>query len=598
MGAQLSHPHPQVTTEAQGLIEVENALRAVERRAKAKNKKNKPTKKGKKRQNPEQENGGGAGMSTADEANEFKVLICRKLLLSHLPSSILEWQYIGYLQELDLSNNNLSDLDMELAKVATNLRRLDLSHNKFGVIPSVIPHLTSLVELRLSYNQIASKRVSEEDQSASAPVWSTLTNLKSLYLSFNLLTTVPAHAQLLELASNHSLHFLAIQRNFIDLCLMADFLTAMDSSGCVTAYSYQLVPQPVITYKQSRPRSQSDNSKGAPSSDVSGKNGNENESRNGNGNEYGNENIKEINANEKGKEHGNENEKGDEHVYGKYEEQNINEGETNMRSGKEQSGEGEGEESQWEKEEKADEDWDISDQDLEKARQKLEHELEEDGAKLFLGSLFSAENLTWLEEHKVYYILSIGEAPFKDQRRTQKKTFISRRNTNKNNKNNKNKNKKTQNNSNKNLTNNDDNPLNNNDSVNAINNNSEEKLAKEKTQQGDENLMVRGYPKHYVSKFLALADTPDARLDSVLDVALAFIDNALETGNSVLVHCAAGVSRSASVVIAYLMLKKNYSFDEAFSTTKRARPCISPNHGFLEQLQALDPHKKVSNNNV
>ena len=58
-----------------------------------------------------------------------------------------------------------------------------------------------------------------------------------------------------------------------------------------------------------------------------------------------------------------------------------------------------------------------------------------------------------------------------------------------------------------------------------------------------------------------------------------------EQNRTILVHCAAGVSRSASFVIAYLMGKKNMSFDEAFEHTKERRKIIRPNSGFLEQLK-------------
>ncbi len=47
----------------------------------------------------------------------------------------------------------------------------------------------------------------------------------------------------------------------------------------------------------------------------------------------------------------------------------------------------------------------------------------------------------------------------------------------------------------------------------------------------------------------------------------------------------AGVSRSASVVIAYIMKTENCSFQSAFAEVKIARPAIKPNAGFTEQLK-------------
>jgi protein-tyrosine phosphatase len=53
----------------------------------------------------------------------------------------------------------------------------------------------------------------------------------------------------------------------------------------------------------------------------------------------------------------------------------------------------------------------------------------------------------------------------------------------------------------------------------------------------------------------------------------------------VLVHCAAGVSRSASFVIAYIMKSRKIGFDEAYTFVKSKRPIITPNSGFVKQLK-------------
>uniref|UniRef100_A0A2K6UAF6 Dual specificity protein phosphatase 13B n=1 Tax=Saimiri boliviensis boliviensis TaxID=39432 RepID=A0A2K6UAF6_SAIBB len=55
----------------------------------------------------------------------------------------------------------------------------------------------------------------------------------------------------------------------------------------------------------------------------------------------------------------------------------------------------------------------------------------------------------------------------------------------------------------------------------------------------------------------------------------------------VLVHCAMGVSRSATLVLAYLMIYENMTLVEAIQTVQAHRN-ICPNSGFLRQLQVLD----------
>jgi len=56
----------------------------------------------------------------------------------------------------------------------------------------------------------------------------------------------------------------------------------------------------------------------------------------------------------------------------------------------------------------------------------------------------------------------------------------------------------------------------------------------------------------------------------------------------VLVHCNQGVSRSATVVIAYIMKHEKLPLEEAYNLTKKAKPDIKPNPGFMEQLKLYE----------
>uniref|UniRef100_A0A2K5SDU7 Dual specificity phosphatase 19 n=1 Tax=Cebus imitator TaxID=2715852 RepID=A0A2K5SDU7_CEBIM len=62
--------------------------------------------------------------------------------------------------------------------------------------------------------------------------------------------------------------------------------------------------------------------------------------------------------------------------------------------------------------------------------------------------------------------------------------------------------------------------------------------------------------------------------------------------NLVLVHCNAGVSRAAAIVIGFLMNSEQTSFTSAFSVVKNARPSICPNSGFMEQLRTYQEGKE------
>ena len=75
-------------------------------------------------------------------------------------------------------------------------------------------------------------------------------------------------------------------------------------------------------------------------------------------------------------------------------------------------------------------------------------------------------------------------------------------------------------------------------------------------------------------------------IDQYFDKCIIFIDNALkqDVNNRVLVHCVAGISRSSSIIIAYLMKMKNIKFDIALEYTQNKRKIVNPNQGFKRQL--------------
>ncbi|KAM4615555.1 dual specificity protein phosphatase 16 [Polymixia lowei] len=80
-----------------------------------------------------------------------------------------------------------------------------------------------------------------------------------------------------------------------------------------------------------------------------------------------------------------------------------------------------------------------------------------------------------------------------------------------------------------------------------------------------------------------------------LDKSVEFIEKAKASNARVLVHCLAGISRSATIAIAYIMKRMDMSLDEAYRFVKEKRPTISPNFNFLGQL--LDFEKKIKSPN-
>ncbi len=55
--------------------------------------------------------------------------------------------------------------------------------------------------------------------------------------------------------------------------------------------------------------------------------------------------------------------------------------------------------------------------------------------------------------------------------------------------------------------------------------------------------------------------------------------------DTVLVHCRMGRSRSAAIVMAYIMRSYHYSFEKALQLVQGARPEVRINPEFIEQLR-------------
>ncbi|KAG8437940.1 hypothetical protein GDO86_008579 [Hymenochirus boettgeri] len=85
-------------------------------------------------------------------------------------------------------------------------------------------------------------------------------------------------------------------------------------------------------------------------------------------------------------------------------------------------------------------------------------------------------------------------------------------------------------------------------------------------------------------KRLPATDNSKQDLRQYFEEAFEFIEEAQQAGKGVLIHCQAGVSRSATVVIAYLMKHTLMTVGDAYKFVKGKRPIISPNLNFMGQL--------------
>lgn len=87
--------------------------------------------------------------------------------------------------------------------------------------------------------------------------------------------------------------------------------------------------------------------------------------------------------------------------------------------------------------------------------------------------------------------------------------------------------------------------------------------------------------------YISVEDVDEEDMLQYFDKALSFMDNAISSGGGVLVHCIAGISRSATFVCAYLMRRNKWGPSEALSFVQKSRPAAHPNEGFMEQLRVF-----------
>ena len=91
------------------------------------------------------------------------------------------------------------------------------------------------------------------------------------------------------------------------------------------------------------------------------------------------------------------------------------------------------------------------------------------------------------------------------------------------------------------------------------------------------------HPKHLRYLHLRMRD-PDPRFEHLITPACDFIDAALRQPTGVLVHCSAGVSRSAATVLAYLACRTPHGTLDAAALELSSRVLTNPDELFLTQL--------------
>lgn len=89
-------------------------------------------------------------------------------------------------------------------------------------------------------------------------------------------------------------------------------------------------------------------------------------------------------------------------------------------------------------------------------------------------------------------------------------------------------------------------------------------------------------------KRLPASDSACQNLRQYFEEGIEFIDEARQNGANILVHCHAGVSRSATLTIAYILKHSKMTMMDTYRYVKGKRAIISPNFNFMGQLMEFE----------
>ncbi|KAG8187232.1 hypothetical protein JTE90_020661 [Oedothorax gibbosus] len=101
------------------------------------------------------------------------------------------------------------------------------------------------------------------------------------------------------------------------------------------------------------------------------------------------------------------------------------------------------------------------------------------------------------------------------------------------------------------------------------------------------------FPDKFKYIVINLGDSLTSNIIPILPQVKCFIDNCFKLGGKVLVHGNSGISRSATLVIAYVMETKVLPYKDAFLLVQNKRNCINPSDVFMQQLKEYEPIYKA-----
>ena len=96
------------------------------------------------------------------------------------------------------------------------------------------------------------------------------------------------------------------------------------------------------------------------------------------------------------------------------------------------------------------------------------------------------------------------------------------------------------------------------------------------------------FPNNFKYLNLDLLDSETVDIKKYFEESGKFINEAIKNNGNVLVHCHAGVSRSSTILIAYVMKYQGMKFDKVLELLRSKREKVNPNEGFIKQLKEYE----------
>lgn len=107
---------------------------------------------------------------------------------------------------------------------------------------------------------------------------------------------------------------------------------------------------------------------------------------------------------------------------------------------------------------------------------------------------------------------------------------------------------------------------------------------------------VQQYKEAGVTVFhIPISDFPSANLKQWFQDVCKFMNDMRSQERVIVVHCAAGISRSCTVLAAYLMYLCRWSPSQAIQHIRNKRRIVQPNPGFIKQLKEWDQYLRSRN---